>query len=368
MANTFITPTIVAREALISLENNLVFANLVHRAYSGEFQKVGDTIKIRKPATFTAEAWNGTTVTTQSVTQSSVNVVLDTVYDVTFEVTAKQLTMDVVSFREEIIDPAMRAIAQGVDAKIAGLFVDIAGHQVVTDTPVVSDIAKLRTQLNIQKVPMEGRNCVLHPVTEASYLVLDAFLHAEKRGDTQAVKEASMGRVLGMDFYMDQNIKTHTSLVVDTAGNWGTADTAGVTVTTMIGLANSEEIAVGDVFKVVGSDKGYRVTTAGTIASTAVACNFEPATDKAIGGAAVVTFMKTHKANLAFHKNAFAFVTAPLSPPLSGSFGQESYKGLSARVVYDYNMDTKTNKCSIDLLCGVKTLDPNLAARLADNR
>ena len=34
MANTFLTPSVIARESLIVLENNLIAANLVHRDYS----------------------------------------------------------------------------------------------------------------------------------------------------------------------------------------------------------------------------------------------------------------------------------------------------------------------------------------------
>ena len=50
MANTFLTPDIIAREALMVLRNNAVMANLVHRDYSDEFVNgVGDTITVRKP-------------------------------------------------------------------------------------------------------------------------------------------------------------------------------------------------------------------------------------------------------------------------------------------------------------------------------
>lgn len=59
MANTFLTPSVVAREALMVLENNLVMANLVHRDYSDEFVQVGDTVTIRKPAKFTAKNFAG---------------------------------------------------------------------------------------------------------------------------------------------------------------------------------------------------------------------------------------------------------------------------------------------------------------------
>ena len=41
------------------LENQLTMANLVHRDYSKEFVKVGDSITIRKPARFSAKNFTG---------------------------------------------------------------------------------------------------------------------------------------------------------------------------------------------------------------------------------------------------------------------------------------------------------------------
>ena len=60
MANTILTPDIIAREALMVLRKNAVMANLVHRDYSDEFVgAVGDTITVRKPAKFTAKEYDG---------------------------------------------------------------------------------------------------------------------------------------------------------------------------------------------------------------------------------------------------------------------------------------------------------------------
>ena len=50
MPNTILTPQIIANEALMVLQSNLTMANLVHRDYSADFVKVGDTITVRKPA------------------------------------------------------------------------------------------------------------------------------------------------------------------------------------------------------------------------------------------------------------------------------------------------------------------------------
>ena len=52
MPNTLITEQVVARESIMVLRNNLVMGNLVHRNFSSEFKKKGDTISIRKPAVF----------------------------------------------------------------------------------------------------------------------------------------------------------------------------------------------------------------------------------------------------------------------------------------------------------------------------
>ena len=46
MPNTILTPQIIANEALMVLQSNLTMANLVHRDYSKEFVKVGDTITV----------------------------------------------------------------------------------------------------------------------------------------------------------------------------------------------------------------------------------------------------------------------------------------------------------------------------------
>ena len=57
MANTFLTPSVIGREALMILENNLVATSLFNRGQTSTFTgaKVGDTISIRKPASFTAQ-------------------------------------------------------------------------------------------------------------------------------------------------------------------------------------------------------------------------------------------------------------------------------------------------------------------------
>lgn len=93
MPNTILTPKIIAQEALMVLESQLTMAGLVHRDYSKEFVRVGDTITIRKPAKFVAKNFVGETHG-QDITEGSTTVKMDRFRDVTVNVSSKELTLD----------------------------------------------------------------------------------------------------------------------------------------------------------------------------------------------------------------------------------------------------------------------------------
>lgn len=281
MANTFLTPDIIAREALMVLRNNAVMANLVHRDYSNEFVSgVGDTVTIRKPATFTAKEFAGTIVV-QDAAETGVAVKMDKHLDVSFAVTAKQLSMDIKDFSAQLLVPAMQAFADKVDQYLLGLKADVTATVPATDA-VQDDVVDARSKLTKAAAPLTDRRFVYGTDMEAKLLKTDLFVSAEKVGDEgTALREASLGRKFGMDFYVDQN-----------------ADAAGVDA-------------------------------------------------------------------MAFHKNAFALVTRPLALPMGAANAEiVDYDGFGLRVVMGYDIEKKTDTISIDMVCGVKTLDAKLAALL----
>ena len=140
MANTILTPDIIAREALMVLRNNAVMAKLVHRDYSNEFVSgVGDTITVRKPATFEAKEFKGT-IEVQDATESGISVKMDKHLDVSFAVTSKEMTMDIENFSQQLLVPAMQAFNDKVDSYLLGLYKDI--------TATVGDGATLPTAID----------------------------------------------------------------------------------------------------------------------------------------------------------------------------------------------------------------------------
>jgi len=364
--NTLITPDIVAREALIALENNLVMAGLVHRDYSDEFKQVGDTVTIRKPAVFEAKTFTSAT-DPQNVTETSIDVKLDTHLDVTFALGVKELTLDIVNFRTQFIDPAMRAHAQAIDLKLCNLYKGIPSfYGTAATTPdALEDIAGVRKMLNDQKVPMGERRLVIDSTAEAEFLVLDAIINAEKSGTTEALRNANLGRLMGFGVYMDQNIRTHdsggdTACAID---NKGTAYAVGATAIHVDGL--SAAMVAGDAIK-VGSEY-YSIASVGTLdtADQDLVLGEPIRTAANFVDDVAVTVLADHTANMAFHRNALALVTRPLAPPLGAARAEVlSWNGISVRVVYAYDSASKVDTISLDLLCGAKVIYPELACRL----
>ena len=209
MANTFLTVQEIARAALPILHDNLVMPALAHKDYSGEFQAKGDTIQVRKPAKFTAKDFNGT-IEAQDTTEGNVLVKLDKIADVSTVLTAKEMALNIEDFTAQILQPAMMAIAEKINKDGLALYVDVTnsiGEAGVTPS-TLADIANAAKVLNQNKAPMEGRAAVWDAEALAAFQVLDPVVHAEKSGSTAALREGSIGRLLGIDNYMSQAVAT----------------------------------------------------------------------------------------------------------------------------------------------------------------
>ena len=96
-------------------------------------------------------------------------------------------------------------------------------------------------------------------------------------------------------------------------------------------------------------------------------------TAKARSGSAdnvALTFLGTastgYRQNLVFHKNAFALAMVPMiAPPGAVSVSRQSNKGTSVRLIPTYDGVNDRSNFRLDVLYGVKALDPRLATRLS---
>lgn len=366
MANNFLTAQMIAREALLRLQSNFVMAGLVFTDYSSEFKELGDTIQVKKPATFIADEF-GETVNLQDVGESSVLVKLDKIADVSVEVGSKELSLNIQDFGAQILDGATLAIAEKVDQDLCGLYKNIPYYSGVggTTPSSVTDIANAMLVMNKNRAPMASRNSVWDPNAQAKLVSQDFLVNANKSGSTDALRNASMGRVMGFDNYMDQNIKTHIAGAYTSLTDVKAAGTKGQSTVTLTSTAGTStgDVKQGDIFTIDGGQ--YVATANANAVAGVVAVLVYPALKEDLS-AVPVTFGKSHVASLAFHQNALGLVSRPLEPPMGGatSYVATSPNGLSLRVTMGYDMTTKKNMISIDTLYGVSTLYPELATRI----
>ncbi|MFD6415996.1 P22 phage major capsid protein family protein [Streptomyces sp. NPDC060194] len=307
MANTFLTAQVIAQQALANLYETTVAASLVHRDYEAEFnRRQGDAITIRRPATFTATEYNRASgITVQEAQETSVNMTLNHFADVSFAVTSEDMTLKIQDFDEQLLTPAMEAIAQKIDRDVLALRDDIVqevgntapnaagedyngynGSYPWSDSRVLIQAGNV---LDLKNVPATQRAVIAGPSTKARWVAEKTWRQADHRGSTEGLLEASMGaRVAGFAPYWTQNIG-------------------------------------------------------------------QPAGSPASG-------QPTTEVNVAFHKTAFALAFRPLELP-QGALDAAivPYKGFALRVIRDYDIDKKQMVVSIDCLYGTKTIDANRA-------
>lgn len=410
MANSLITPSLIAKEALMQLENNLVFANRVTRVYEKNFSGgQGSTVSIRRPVKFVTT--DGVTRSNQDVEEKTTNVVVDQRKHVSWNFATQDLTLSVEEYSKRYIQPAMITLANTLDKSIASLYSKV-WNNVGTPGTTPSGYASLALaaqRMDEMAVPTDGRSVVLNPA--ARYAIAGGSLTLDSVGTMgrSAYERNTIGTIAGFDTFTTQNAPVHTTgalagtpLVNGAAQNVTYANATGSSWSQSLitdGWTAATTVKAGDVITIAGVYAVNPVPGEGstgktvmpylqqfTVLSDATADGTGNATltisppiitsgpqqtvsavpaDNAAITKSFATASTAYAQNLAFHKDAFALVTVPLDMPDGAAFkARESHDGLSIRVVKDYDISADTDIIRLDILYGVKAVMPDLAVRL----
>lgn len=368
MANEFITVKEIARQILPRLIENLVFPNLIHKDFIQEYVTgKGATIQVKKPVILTAKEFNESQGTSaQDVKEESVDVTLDKLATVDVEFGAIQRATNVDDLNRLFLEPAAVALAEKINSDGLFLYKDIpyAVGTAGTTPSKLTDLANVRKILNTNKVPVAGRVAVWDPEADANFTTIDAIVNAEKSGSTAALREGSIGRVFGLDNYMAQGVKQHTTGITKaTDVKVNGKVTAGATSIAIDGTALTGKLVKGDILTIKKNNYVVVEDTADASTNAIASVKVYPALPE-IADDTVVTLVSGHTANLAFNPMAFAFVTRPLVAPAGVESYVTSYNGITLRVVRGYDMKYKKEMLSMDVLYGYKTMYPELATRV----
>ena len=405
LGNSLLTPSIIAKEALFQLENNIIMGDKVHRQYKNEFVTIGDTVTIRRPVKFKVS--DGATRQNQDVIENATSITINKRKHVSWKFSSLDLTLTVAEYSERYIKPAMIALSNQVDLDLcvegAREFYNIVGTPGTTpaDFTILSAAGQRADELAI---PDDGnRTMILNPA--ARWGLANGLGGTGSGGlfNADMVEEFTrrgyLGTLATFNIYGDQNVGRHQ--VGQYSGSPVTSSSVsnGASTVPFSGMTGAQTGALrkGDIITFAGvnsvnpvnfQDNGvlaeFVVTAdvdttggAGTVpifpaindGSTASTAPYQNVTALPASGAAIT--VKTGAANssapqnLAFHRNALALVTVPLELPDSAVFkARGDWRGYSIRVIKDYDINEDEEIIRLDIMYGVKAIYPDIGIRV----
>lgn len=405
------------------LENELTFTGQVNRQYDDQFAidgaKIGDTINVRRPPRFVGTSGPGLSV--EDYNQTSIPVVVGdtTKYGDQFHVdvafTTKDLRLSLGAFADNVIIPAVAAVANKVDFTGLTMAKNSTANIVgVAGTPPTSLLTYLTAgaYLTAEAAPKgPGRSVCIEQFTGAAIVDSLKGLFMPDNDVSRQYKSGRMGRdSAGMDWYVDQNVNNQTfgtwsassasTLTVDTtsigiATGWASTTSLTLTAGATMTMKKGDIISIANVFPVnpqsrqiygtkartfvVQSDLTITGSSTGTLViapAVITAGQFQNVSITTTSATATVTpFSMAFSSvgvqspqNILFHKNAFTCVMVDLPLPagvMMASRASSKEAGMSIRVVQQYTINNDQAPTRFDVLYGWSPLYQELACRVA---
>lgn len=410
MSNSLLTDSIIVKESLMELKNQLSFTKSVNRQYDDRFAvqgaKVGDTIDIRKPSKYAVT--DGAVLNVQDSVDVSVPLQLDTQKHVGMAFSSKDLTLSVDEFRERYIKPAITPLANAVDyAGYSAMYKAVWNSVGVPSATAFPSTLKGFTQAKAKIAqsggPVSDLTAIVDPDVEASLVEGLKSLFQSSDQIKQQYEKGIMGYAAGSKFKMSQNVAKHTIGAVDgapqiktTISTQGTAAIAIDTITTASitgAYKKGDVLTIGSVYAVNPQTKQSTgqlmqftvLADANAVSNEVASLTLSPAmyTTGAnqnvdsfpVDNALVKVFNGTTSAyssivapqNLVFSKDAFALGCADLVLPGGmhmAARASDPESGLSIRLVSGYDIVNDRMNSRLDILFGWKCLYPEFACRV----
>ncbi len=201
MSNTLITPTNVARAALATYQYSAVLPRLCNRNYVTEFGGgSGDTVTIRKQASLTTTKFNRATgVVVQDVVEGSEQLTVGDIYDASVVINQEQWDLDLESFSFQIAQPMGKAMSRTSEEVVyAAMLAGSSAPATPAGASAINTAVALRTQLTASEVPADNRVMVIGSDVTAQLLLDDHLLKTNEAGNSDALRNANVGRLFGM--------------------------------------------------------------------------------------------------------------------------------------------------------------------------
>jgi hypothetical protein len=398
-SQALLTPSIITKESLVILENNLVAANRVNRKFENQFVKIGASLTIRKPNRFTINSGAGLAV--QDIAEPSVSITVNQQKHVDFQFTSQDLTLTVEEFSERYLKPAMASLANKVDTDVLANVTGVSNYVGVNGTTPAafsSSVQLVGRRQDDLAAPQDNRTLVLNP---AAYWAIANGLTGLFVMPTakEALVKGYLATIGNYEVYMDQNVPTFSTGIHVTSN--GVTITGGQTGTSLstAGWNSTDTFVVGEVITIAGVNainpqsrqttgvlKPFVITAAVGVTSSdsrsTATLSISPSllssgpyqsVTAAPTVSSVISFLTPTNAassttpnNLAFTRDCFGLVMVPMEIPQGVDFAaRETYRNISMRVIRAYDINNDVFPTRIDILYGTAVYYDELGVRLA---
>ena len=284
---SLITSAIIAKETLLSFENNLVLARNVDWSYNDKFgngdDQIGNTYSLRKPINVIAQNNNMAWVAANaSITENKVTLVIDRTLTVPMSFSEGDLALKIERFSDRYIKKATASIAAQLDMAIAGAIVNSTVGAASADSgldaaglgPTGAGVANaagyavgaygtaLTTDtLSFAKKVLQDRGCpddgdvyaVLSTSAHRSLVLAQATIFNSLTKIDDNYRKGYIGNWDGLEVSYSQSLVSHTNGAQPTlAVSAGSAASGWAETGTLTVTATTGAIKAGDIFQFPG--------------------------------------------------------------------------------------------------------------------
>ena len=417
MANTLLTIDMITREALRLAHEKATFIGTINRQFDDSFGassgKIGDTLRIRIPSQYTRRT-GSRVMDVQDSVQVSTALVVATQDGVDMRFNSRELALDLDSFSQLHLEPAMATLVSNIDADVLAGCTRSTFNWATNQSPLLSTnvttmsaVSSLtapgnaRTRLNQNLAPKGDRRIQIDSGMMASIVTGVAGYFNPSNAISEQYREGRVSRTAMADYYENErvfNMATVSSVLVT---SWRVTSFISTLGTTVLGVSTNQAIPVGQVFTLMAApsstvifdchpetkaqfQNAKQFTVVSTVHAATSTITVSPAiyisgprqnvfsvytaTSLALSSLqinAAGTTSASFPQGLMYHKDAYTFATAEL--PLMGASEKcvrKTYDGISLRVWQDSDIRNDELLTRIDILYGYAAIRPEWGCRL----
>lgn len=212
MANAFYTPTVVAKEFVRLLEQELVLGAMVGVDMSNEFKKNGDTVYARRQMQYLGQDDNiDLSSYSEDVIEGTVPVQMNKTWSNKVSIGATDRTLNFDRWSDQVVLPMARRAAEKIETSLASLYTKFYHFDGTPGTAIsaIGDLANTGAYMTDVGIPVSGRVGFHSPVVGAKISTAIAGSNIQGRNKS-ALEKAMIGTAGGFDNYETAYVPTHT--------------------------------------------------------------------------------------------------------------------------------------------------------------